>query len=81
MTRYFTSSSRASTVKYGELTHALNVLKAPNGGTIGMAFEAGWTKDRLALFRLLVNNVEIPGQFIEIPGRFILSNGDFHQVD
>jgi hypothetical protein len=41
---------------------------------VGMAFEAGWTKKRLALFRLIVNGAEIPG-------RFILANGEFHQMD
>jgi hypothetical protein len=39
-----------------------------------MAFEVGWTKNKLALFRLVVRGVDVPG-------RFILSDGEFHQMD
>jgi hypothetical protein len=73
---YYARSHRKGTAKYGELRHAISVMPSLDNSVmpIGMAFEVGWTEERLALFRLIVHKVNVSG-------RFTLVDDEFHQVE
>ena len=71
-TRYFTNISTKGKVRYGKFPFAISVLESPdNYVPIGMAFSATATDAGLAIWRLTVRHVRVPGRFVIIDGEFV----------
>jgi hypothetical protein len=73
---YFTSISTKGNVRYGEFPFAISVLESPDNHTpIGMASSVTATDGGLAIWRLTIGNVRVPGRFVVVDGEFV-SLGD-----
>ena len=64
--------------RYGERPFAIGVLD-PDGGNVGLpigiAYPTGWGDRGAALWRLVVNKVELPGRYVLDRQRFELADG------
>jgi hypothetical protein len=68
---YYARVHCKGTAKYGELSNAFGVHDSPAPCLpVGVGFEVGRTEEGLALFRLTVRNVGVPGRFILVDGEF-----------
>ena len=57
---------------YRDTPPAAGVLESPDNPTpIGQAVESGWTEDGVALWRLMVRGVAVPGRWSIIDRQFI----------
>ncbi len=57
---------------YRDTPPAAGVLESPDNATlIGQAAEAGWTENGVALWRLMVRGVAVPGRWSIIDRQFI----------
>ena len=71
-TRYFTNISTKGKVRYGKFPFAISVLESQdNYLPIGMAFSATATDAGLAIWRLTVRHLRVPGRFVIIDGEFV----------
>ena len=70
--RYFTNISTKGKVRYGKFPFAISVLESPdNYIPIGMADSVTWTDAGLAVWRLTIQEVEVPGWFVLVDGEFV----------
>ena len=70
--RYFTSISTKGKVRFGKFPFAISVLESPdNHVPIGMASSVTATDGGLAIWRLTIGNVQVPGRFVVIDGEFL----------
>ena len=71
MTLYFAHITAAGPVRYGQFPLAIGVLEAPDKFMpISMAFEVGWTDDRLGVWRISAHGAEVPGRFVIVDRQF-----------
>ena len=69
---YFANVGGEGPVHHGEYEVAIGVLGAPdNQMPIGQAFPAGRTAAGLALWKLVVFDVEVAGRWVLVDRRFI----------
>jgi hypothetical protein len=70
--RYFANITERGTIRYGQFGRAIGVLDSPNNHTlVGSAFDHAWTSSGIAVWRLHVCGVEVPGRWIIIDGAFV----------
>jgi hypothetical protein len=75
--RYYAHVHAAGPVRHGQLPGSIGVLEAPDHPMpTGTAFEAGWTEDGLATWRLTVHGAEVPGRWINVDREFRPVEGD-----
>ena len=68
---YFTNTSAAGPVRYGQLPGSIGVLEALDKPMpIGMASAIGRCKGGLAVWGLNVHGADVPGRWVIIDGRF-----------
>jgi hypothetical protein len=71
MVMYFSNVSDNGPLHDGQYGFSIGVLGSPdNNSLIGVAHPAGRTADRLALWRLVVCGVEVPGRWVINDHRF-----------
>jgi hypothetical protein len=69
---YFTNASRTGTVGFNRFPFAIGILESPdNNMPIGMASQYGRTEIGLAVWKLRVHGVDVPGRFIIVDGAFV----------
>ena len=56
---------------YRDTPPAAEVLESPDTKPIGQAVEAGWTENGVALWRLMIRGVVVPGLWSIIDRQFI----------
>jgi hypothetical protein len=80
---YYTNACTRGRVRYRQLVaSAIGILESPeNNVPIGMAFHDGRSTDGLALWRLKVRGVDVPGRWIIIDGQFVElgDSGGYHR--
>jgi hypothetical protein len=70
--RYFANITERGTIRYGQFGRAIGVLDSPNNHLlIGSAFDHAWTSSGIAVWRLHVGGVEMPGRWIVTDGEFV----------
>jgi hypothetical protein len=73
---YFAHVTDMGPVRYGRYPFSIGVLQAPdNSMPVGMASQAGWTEDGLALWRLCVHGAELPERRVIIDWRAVAVEG------
>jgi hypothetical protein len=71
-TRYFTNISTKGTVRYGRFPFAISVINSPEDYVpIGMAVSITSTDAGLAVWRLSIQEAEVPGRFVIVDGEFV----------
>jgi hypothetical protein len=71
MSRYFDHISGAGPVRYGQVPGSIGVLDSPDHPMpIGMACCIGWDLAGLAVWRLTVNDADVPGRWIIVGREF-----------
>jgi hypothetical protein len=69
--RYFTNISTKGKVRYGKFPFAISVLESPDKYIpIGIADSVSSTDAGLAVWRLTIQEVEVPGRFVIVDGEF-----------
>jgi hypothetical protein len=75
MTRYFAHINAAGPVRYGQVPGPIGVLDSPGHlMPIGMANCTGWDRAALAVWRLTVDDADVPG-------RWIIGDREFRPVE
>jgi hypothetical protein len=70
-TRFFAYISATGPVRYGQIPGSLGILDAPDHPMpIGLASGVGWDGDGLAVWRLTIKGVEVPGRWAIIDREF-----------
>jgi hypothetical protein len=74
---YFTNTSAAGPVRYGQLPGSIGVLEALDKPMpIGMASAIGRTEGGLAVWQLTIDGAGVPGRWVIIDGRFVPAESD-----
>lgn len=70
--RYFANIVERGTIRYGQFGCAIGVLdSADNRILVGSAFDHARTSSGIAVWRLHVRGVEVPGRFVIVDGEFV----------
>jgi hypothetical protein len=68
---YLTNISGSGPVRYGRFPGSIGILGAPDQPMpIGIASCTGWDSDGLAVWRLTIHGVDVPGQWLIIDREF-----------
>jgi hypothetical protein len=74
--RFAAYNSATGLVRYGQFPFSIGVLEAPdNFMPVGMNSEVGWTEGGLAVWRLTVHGVEVPGRWVLVDREFRPASG------
>jgi hypothetical protein len=69
---YFTNISTKGKVRFGKFPFAISVLESPdNYIPIGIADSVTSTDEGLAVWRLSIQEAEVPGRFVIVDGEFV----------
>jgi hypothetical protein len=73
MPTYYSNAGPApGPVFYRALPDSIGVLQAPDDHMpVGMALAGGWTEDGLAMWRLTLHGVTVPGRWIFVDREFV----------
>jgi hypothetical protein len=70
--RYFTNISTKRKVRYGRFPFAISVIDSPEDYVpFGMAVSITSTDAGLAVWRLGIQEAEVPGRFVVVDGEFV----------
>ena len=71
MAHYFAHITTTGPIKYRQVPDAIGVLETPdNPEPIGNAFCTGWNAAGLAVWRLTVRTIELPGRWVIVDREF-----------
>jgi hypothetical protein len=73
---YFTTASKKGRVRYGQISHTIGVGESDGFPVpVGQANQIGKTAEGLAVWRLTVHGVDLPGTFVIVDGAFVPAEG------